>query len=54
MSLKFMQALLSHLRGKLDAGTLENAMVSLSQMSDASLWGRWMVQFMEYARDAKK
>lgn len=54
MSLKFMQALLSHLRGKLDAGTLENAMVSLSQMSDATLWGRWMVQFMEYARDAKK
>lgn len=54
MSLAFMQALLVHLKDKLDEGTLKNAKDSLSKMTDASLWGRWMVQFMEYARDAKK
>ena len=49
-----MQALLLYLTDKLDARTLENANTSLSNVADAPMFGRWMVQFIEHARDLKK
>jgi GMP synthase-like glutamine amidotransferase len=54
MPLKFMQALLLYLTDKLDAHNLENANTSLSNVADAPMFGRWMVQFIEHARDLKK
>ena len=53
MPLNFMQALLGYLSDKLDADTLNSANASLSTTTDAPLFGRWMVQFIEHAREAK-
>lgn len=54
MSLNFMQALLGYLADKIETDTLNRAHLSLSQTADASLFGRWMVQFIEQAREASK
>ena len=47
----FMHALLGHLADKLDADTLARAHASLGQAADVPLFGQWMVQFMEHARE---
>ena len=54
MPLNFMQALLGYLADKLDAATLNRAHQSLSQEADASVFGRWMVQFIEQAKKANE
>lgn len=54
MPLNFMQALLGFLADKIDPDTLKKADTSLSITADAPLFGRWMVQFIEHARDANK
>lgn len=53
MPLVFMQALLGYLADKLDAATLARAHASLSQADDAPLFGQWMVQFFEHARNTR-
>jgi GMP synthase-like glutamine amidotransferase len=47
----FMQALLAHLADKLDADTLARAHASLAKPADVPLFGQWMVQFFEHARN---
>lgn len=54
MPLVFMQALLGYLADKLDAGTLARAHASLAQAADVPLFGQWMVQFFEHARECKQ
>ncbi len=51
MPLVFMQALLEYLADKLDAATLARAHASLANAADVPLFGQWMVQFMEQARE---
>jgi GMP synthase-like glutamine amidotransferase len=53
MPLVFMQALLGYLADKLDAATLERAHASLARAVDAPLFGQWMVQFLEHARNTR-
>ena len=53
MPLVFLQALLGYLADKLDAATLERAHASLAQAADAPLFGQWMVQFLEHARNTR-
>lgn len=54
MPLVFMQALLGYLADKLDAATLARAHASLAQVADVPLFGQWMVQFFEHARERKQ
>ncbi|MEK7345676.1 MAG: type 1 glutamine amidotransferase [Pseudomonadota bacterium] len=51
MPLVFMQALLGYLADKLDTDTLARAHASLSNAADVSLFGQWMVQFFEHAKE---
>ena len=51
MPLVFMQALLEYLADKLDAATLARAHASLANAADLPLFGQWMVQFFEQARE---
>lgn len=51
MPLVFMQALLGHLADKIDADTLARAHISLANDADGPLFGHWMVQFFEHARE---
>ena len=51
MPLVFMQALLGYLDDKIDADTLARAHVSLANAADVPLFGQWMVQFFELARE---
>ncbi len=49
----FMQALLGHLADKLDADTIARAHASLANAADVPLFGQWMVQFLEHARETR-
>lgn len=51
MSLAFMQALLGYLSDKLDADSLSQAHAGLVRAADVPLFGQWMVQFFEHARE---
>ncbi|WP_297728079.1 type 1 glutamine amidotransferase [Limnohabitans sp. Rim8] len=51
MPLAFMQALLDYLANKIDANTIASAQVSLANTADVPLFGHWMVQFLEHARN---
>jgi len=51
MPLVFMQALLGYLADKLDADTMARAHASLANAADVPLFGQWMVQFLEHARN---
>ena len=53
MPLVFMQALLRYLDDKLDADTLARAHASLQQAADVPLFGQWMAQFIEHARNTR-
>ena len=53
MPLVFMQALLGYLADKLDADTLARAHGSLQQAADVPLFGQWMAQFIEHARNTR-
>ena len=53
MPLVFMQALLSYLADKLDNDTLARAHASLNNAADVPLFGQWMVQFFEHARNTR-
>jgi GMP synthase-like glutamine amidotransferase len=53
MPLVFMQALLGYLADKLDADTLARAHASLAQPADVPLFGQWMAQFIEHARNSR-
>lgn len=53
MSLVFMRALLGYLADKLDAATMTRAHATLQQAADVPLFGQWMVQFFEHARECK-
>lgn len=53
MPLVFMRALLGHLADKLDADTLARAHASLNNAADVPLFGQWMVQFIEHARNLR-
>lgn len=53
MPLVFMQALLGHLADKLDADTIARAHASLVNAADVPLFGQWMVQFLEHAREIR-
>jgi hypothetical protein len=50
----FMQALLGYLDDKLDADTMARAHASLANAADVPLFGHWMVQFFEHARESKQ
>jgi len=54
MPLVFMQALLGYLADKLDAASLARAHASLAEAADVPLFGQWMVQFFEHARECKQ
>ena len=54
MPLVFMQALLGYLADKLDADTIARAHTSLANAADVPLFGQWMVQFFEHARECKQ
>ena len=54
MPLVFMQALLGYLADKLDATTLARAHASLANAADVPLFGLWMAQFFEHARESKQ
>jgi GMP synthase-like glutamine amidotransferase len=54
MPLVFMQALLGYLADKLDTNTMARAHASLQQAADVPLFGLWMAQFFEHARECKK
>ncbi|MDP3519430.1 MAG: hypothetical protein Q8S02_02295 [Hydrogenophaga sp.] len=54
MPLVFMQALLGYLNDKLDAATLARAHGSLTTAADVQLFGQWMVQFLEHAKEANQ
>lgn len=49
----FMQALLGYLADKLDADTLARAHTSLNNAADVPLFGQWMAQFFEHARNTR-
>ena len=49
----FMQALLGYLADKLDNDTLARAHGSLQQAADVPLFGQWMAQFIEHARNTR-
>ena len=49
----FMQALLGYLADKLDTNTLARAHASLQQAADVPLFGQWMAQFIEHARNTR-
>jgi GMP synthase-like glutamine amidotransferase len=49
----FMQALLGYLADKLDNETLARAHGSLQQAADVPLFGQWMAQFIEHARNTR-
>ncbi len=53
MPLVFMQALLGFLADKLEADTLARAHASLAQPADVPLFGQWMAQFFEHARNTR-
>lgn len=53
MPLVFMQALLGYLADKLDSHTLARAHGSLQQAADVPLFGQWMAQFIEHARNTR-
>ena len=53
MPLVFMQALLGYLADKLDTNTMARAHASLQQAADVPLFGQWMVQFIEHARNTR-
>jgi len=53
MPLVFMQALLGYLADKLDNNTLARAHGSLQQAADVPLFGQWMAQFIEHARNTR-
>ncbi len=53
MPLVFMQALLGFLADKLDADTLARAHASLANAADVPLFGLWMAQFIEHARNTR-
>lgn len=53
MPLVFMQALLGYLADKLDTHTLTRAHASLQQAVDVPLFGQWMAQFIEHARNTR-
>lgn len=53
MPLVFMQALLGYLADKLDNDTLARAHGSLQQAADVPLFGEWMAQFIEHARNTR-
>jgi GMP synthase-like glutamine amidotransferase len=53
MPLVFMQALLGYLADKLDTNTLARAHASLQQAADVPLFGQWMAQFIEHARNTR-
>ena len=53
MPLVFMQALLGYLTDKLDTHTLARAHASLQQAADVPLFGQWMAQFIEHARNTR-
>jgi GMP synthase-like glutamine amidotransferase len=54
MTLVFMQALLGYLADKLDADTVARAHASLANAADVPLFGQWMAQFFEHARESKQ
>jgi len=54
MPLVFMQALLGYLANKLDADTVARAHASLTNAADVPLFGQWMAQFFEHARESKQ
>ena len=49
----FMQALLGYLADKLDTHTMARAHASLQQAADVPLFGLWMAQFIEHARNTR-
>lgn len=49
----FMQALLGYLDDKLDIDTMARAHGSLQQAADVPLFGQWMAQFIEHARNTR-
>ncbi len=53
MPLVFMQALLGFLADKLDADTMARAHASLANAADVPLFGQWMAQFFEHARNTR-
>jgi GMP synthase-like glutamine amidotransferase len=53
MPLVFMQALLGFLADKLDADTMARAHSSLQHAADVPLFGQWMAQFFEHARNTR-
>ena len=53
MPLVFMQALLGYLADKLDADTMARAHASLTNDADVPLFGQWMAQFIEHARNSR-
>ena len=53
MPLVFMQALLGYLADKLDTNTMARAHASLQQAADVPLFGQWMAQFIEHARNTR-
>ncbi len=53
MPLVFMQALLGYLADKLDADILARAHTSLNNAADVPLFGQWMAQFIEHARNPR-
>jgi GMP synthase-like glutamine amidotransferase len=53
MPLAFMQALLGFLADKLDADTLARAHANLQHAADVPLFGQWMAQFIEHARNTR-
>ena len=53
MPLVFMLALLGYLADKLDTHTMARAHASLQQAADVPLFGQWMAQFIEHARNTR-
>jgi hypothetical protein len=53
MPLVFMQALLGYLADKLDATTMDRAHASLANAADVPVFGQWMAQFIEQARNPR-
>ena len=49
----FMQALLGYLADKLDSHTMARAHASLQHAADVPLFGLWMAQFIEHARNTR-
>lgn len=53
MPLVFMQTLLGYLADKLDTNTMARAHASIHQAVDVPLFGQWMAQFIEHARNTR-